>query len=307
VNDTRNGSSVGAAGNSHRNFRPGSDTGDGFDAEGHEMSTNRSRRIDRDTAERLLGGPAVGTTADHDALVGLLAAAAAPAAEGELPGEQAALAAFRAARLAPVPVPTSRKRSMLTSAPSKLLSAKVAATVLVTALGGVAVAAGTGNLPTALGGSPAPHGRGPSSVPSASASPRASLGTAPGSSSVVPADLAELCRTLARVGGPARSGASADPRFAPLVRAAGGVSRVSGYCAPVLTGHGDSTGSPLSAQPTGSAAATKPGKSGQSHGPGSNGGSDGHRGATPSSHRTDPPSPAPHPTRKSDPSPHPRA
>ncbi|GAA5003508.1 hypothetical protein GCM10025734_40910 [Kitasatospora paranensis] len=34
----------------------GCDTRAGRDAEGHEMSKNRSRRIDRDTAERLLGG-----------------------------------------------------------------------------------------------------------------------------------------------------------------------------------------------------------------------------------------------------------
>ena len=85
-----------------RNICAGSDTDDGADAEGHEMSTNRSRQIDRDMAEQLLGGAPGGRTGGHDALAGLLAAAAAPAADGELPGEQAALAAFRVARPTPV-------------------------------------------------------------------------------------------------------------------------------------------------------------------------------------------------------------
>lgn len=279
-----------------RKFRPGSDTGDDFDAEGHEMSTNRSRRIDRDTAERLLSRSGVGTAADHDALAGLLAAAAAPTAEGELPGEQAALAAFRAARLAPVHAPPSRKRSMLTSAPAKLLSAKVAATVLVTALGGVAVAAGTGNLPAALGGSPAHPGRDPGPAPSVAASPRASLGTGSGSSADVPAALVELCRALARDGRTSQGRALADPRFAPLVTAAGGASRVPGYCAPVLSGPGRGNATSASATGDGPATATtKPGKSGESHGA--------HHSATPGSHPTGPPSSVSHPPHKADPSP----
>ncbi|MGW6918795.1 hypothetical protein ACWGB8_33985 [Kitasatospora sp. NPDC054939] len=141
------------------------------------MSTNRSRRIDRDTAEHLLGGAVVGTPAGpdahlaadarpsggadgsaHEGLARVLAAASAPAAEDELTGEEAAVAAFRAARLAPAPLTTApvRRRSMATAVltrASTALSAKAAAAVLTaTALGGVAVAAGTGNLPTALGG-----------------------------------------------------------------------------------------------------------------------------------------------------------
>ncbi|MFJ9946720.1 hypothetical protein [Kitasatospora sp. NPDC091207] len=146
------------------------------------MSTNRSRRIDQDTAEHLLGGAVGGPSAGRDAsLTGadartgparplqpengpeervarVLAAAAAPATAGELAGEEAALAAFREARLAPAPagpaVPAPvRRRSMATAALARAFSTKAVAVVLgATALGGVAVAAGTGNLPSPLGG-----------------------------------------------------------------------------------------------------------------------------------------------------------
>ncbi|MFB8239372.1 hypothetical protein ACFC58_22760 [Kitasatospora purpeofusca] len=152
------------------------------------MSTNRPRRIDRDTAEQLLagavGGPPAGQGASltgpdgstghtgsarseagpGDRVARVLAAAAAPATGGELAGEEAALAAFREARLAsaaavpaaPAPV---RRRSMATATLTRAFSTKAAAVVLgATALGGVAVAAGTGNLPVPLGGgSDQPH------------------------------------------------------------------------------------------------------------------------------------------------------
>ncbi|MER7750773.1 hypothetical protein [Kitasatospora sp. NPDC097643] len=129
------------------------------------MSTNRSRRIDRDTAERLLGGAVGGPSAGQDdsltgpdgsagQLARVLAAAAAPATADELSGEQAALTAFREARFAPDPVMTTpvRRRSMATAALARAFSTKAAAAVLgATALCGVAVAA-TGNLPPGLGG-----------------------------------------------------------------------------------------------------------------------------------------------------------
>ncbi|GAA2834510.1 hypothetical protein RMN57_18310 [Kitasatospora sp. CM 4170] len=151
------------------------------------MSTNRSRRIDRDTAEQLLGGAVGGPSAGQDAsLAGpdigagstglpeggpvdrvarVLAAASAPAVAEELSGEEAALAAFREARLAPVPAVTAvpapvRRRSMATAALARAFSTKAVAVVLgATALGGVAVAAGTGNLPSPLGGGSEDRGR----------------------------------------------------------------------------------------------------------------------------------------------------
>ncbi|MCC9305565.1 hypothetical protein LN042_00275 [Kitasatospora sp. RB6PN24] len=126
------------------------------------MSTNRSRRIDRDVAEQLLGGEAVGTVGGPGALSRMLAAAAAPATERELAGEEAAVAAFReAARLAPTrsSVPPRRSRPMAECVPARprvaarFLGARAAVAALaVTALGGVAVAAGTGHLPAVLGG-----------------------------------------------------------------------------------------------------------------------------------------------------------
>ncbi|MFJ3790598.1 hypothetical protein [Kitasatospora sp. NPDC090091] len=153
------------------------------------MSTNRSRRIDRDTAEQLLGGAVGGPSAGQDAsLTGpdvgtgstglpaggpvdrvarVLAAASAPAVAEELSGEEAALAAFREARLAPVPAVSAvpapvRRRSMATAALARAFSTKAVAVVLgATALGGVAVAAGTGNLPSALGGGSEDRGRTP--------------------------------------------------------------------------------------------------------------------------------------------------
>lgn len=134
------------------------------------MSTNRSRRIDRDAAEHLLGGAADASPDGPGALFGLLAAAAAPATADELAGEEAAVAAFReAARLTSHPstsrssasLPsTSRRRPMAACVPqgfrvpTRFLGAKaVVAAFAVTAIGGVAVAAGTGHLPAVLGGS----------------------------------------------------------------------------------------------------------------------------------------------------------
>ncbi|MBO1420171.1 hypothetical protein [Streptomyces sp. FH025] len=130
------------------------------------MSTNRSRRIDRDAAEQLLGGAVGGPSDGQDAsltgpdgpgrLARVLAAAAAPATTAELAGEEAALTAFREASLTPDPVVTPvRRRSMATAALARAFSTKAAAAVLgATVLCGVAVAAGTGNLPVSLGGGP---------------------------------------------------------------------------------------------------------------------------------------------------------
>ena len=115
------------------------------------MSMNRSRRLDRRTAEEILDGAPGGR--DH-ALNAVLAAAAGAASEAELRGEHAAVAAFRAARLAPAP--RARRRSMIKTMLAKLLTTKLAvaaaAAAAVTA-GGVAAVAATGNLP----GSPDEH------------------------------------------------------------------------------------------------------------------------------------------------------
>ena len=78
-------------------------------AEEAEMNTRRSRRIRRGTAEQLLQGAPVPTP---EPLTRLLASAAAPPQPGELAREEAAVAAFHAARLAPVAA--SRRGQMVT-------------------------------------------------------------------------------------------------------------------------------------------------------------------------------------------------
>ncbi|MFF1902232.1 hypothetical protein [Kitasatospora sp. NPDC058218] len=190
------------------------------------MSTNRSRRIDRDTAEQLLGGAVGGPSAGQDAsLTGpdastgctgvahVLAAAAAPAVADELAGEEAALAAFREARLAPVPaVPAPsapvRRRSMATAALARAFSTKAVAVVLgATALGGVAVAAGTGNLPSGLGGGSEEPRRSLLAPATASSAPGASS-AAPGASSAAPGGGPSTRRPST---GPSTAGPSAGP------------------------------------------------------------------------------------------------
>jgi hypothetical protein len=175
--------------------------------------------------------------AGQDALADVLAAAAAPATQGELVGEQAALAAFRAASLGPAPKP--RRRSMVSSTLAKLLSAKVAAVGAAIALGGVAVAAGTGHLPEVLPGGTT--GRTTATVPSAGASPSASVGhggrgsgVGAGSEATDPARLVGLCRAYGRGTGEGAAAAAADPAFSVLVREAGDRSRVVDYCAGLL-------------------------------------------------------------------------
>ncbi len=220
------------------------------------MSTNRSRRIDRETAEHLLGGAATGTQDGPDALTDLLAAATAPATTAELAGEEAALTAFRqAAHLAGSTPSVSaraakprtgstrvpRRRTMANCAPARFISAKAAAAALAaTALGGVAVAAGTGNLPVELGGAPAAPATtraadGTAGQPTAITAPIPSPGT-PGRALASPAGpaspssaLATLCRSWPTTGKPAT-----DPRFEPLTRAAGGSDRVAAYCGDLL-------------------------------------------------------------------------
>src|SRR5690349_19730895 len=108
------------------------------------MNTRRSRRIRRGTAEQLLQGAPVPAP---EPLTRLLASAAAPPQPGELAREEAAVAAFHAARLAPVAAP--RRGQMVTPPLARFLTTKVAAIALVICTtGGIALAATVG------GGSP---------------------------------------------------------------------------------------------------------------------------------------------------------
>jgi len=128
---------------------------------------------------------------------------------------------------------------MIRTALGKILTAKAAAVVAATTIGGVAVAAGTGNLPTSHDTEASSHSQaaetgetsetGPQSSKSASAkaSPHAAAGT-PSPSMV------GLCRAYA-AGMKTDHGKALDsPAFKALVTAAGGTAKVSGWCTTLL-------------------------------------------------------------------------
>src|SRR5688500_1604947 len=155
------------------------------------MSTHRWD-LDRDAAERLLRGEPGDPGTPAEPLGRLLATASAPAQEGELAGEDAAVAAFTAAQL-----PVKRAGGIPLA---RILTAKAAALSLaVTTAGGVALAAGTGTLPmgpldndpvTTVSPNPRPVSKPPSTQPTGKASPPANGG-------VQPSGLVALCRTYA--------------------------------------------------------------------------------------------------------------
>jgi len=208
------------------------------------MRTYRTHQIDRETAEQLLRGRPAGSGVPEP-LAALLAAASAPAREHELAGEHAALAAFREARLDQMA--GERHPSMTRTAFNRLFSLRVAvATFAATAtLGGAALAASTGALPTPLSPkAPATRPAPSAPAPSASADGPGSQGasTSPdgrrsGHPSAAPASaLVGLFRAWQAQPAANREKALEKPPFAPLVRAAGGEQKVPAYCATVLAG-----------------------------------------------------------------------
>jgi hypothetical protein len=106
------------------------------------MRADRNRRLDSDTAERLIAGDRV----EPHQLADLLSWAAGPAHADELVGEEAATLAFRSARIHVVPAHRRRRRRPARRW-ARLVSVKAAALGLAVAVAGVAVAAGTGVLP----------------------------------------------------------------------------------------------------------------------------------------------------------------
>ncbi|RAS70065.1 hypothetical protein C8D87_101365 [Lentzea atacamensis] len=203
------------------------------------MSTHRSRRIGRRTAERLLrDAPGHAQVTGHDRLGDLLAAAAAPARDRELTGEHAAMAAFRDARLAPAP--QRRRPRMLKIALANLVTVKIAA-VAAAAAGGIALAAAAGTLPGQQREEPAPaadtdvvattsvttteKSKAPDKKPDNSASPSPSLHG--------------LCQAYtARA---EHGKAHENPALSALITAAGGPDQVPAFCADLL---GDKPGKP---------------------------------------------------------------
>lgn len=205
------------------------------------MSNHRPRRLSRDTTERLLRGE--GDPA-REALAGLLAVAAAPASDGELPGEESALAAFREARFAPVTTP--RRTSVLKATLAKVLTAKVAACVIAgTACGGVAVAASTGTLPDPVAGvlGVKKHVPEPPKVPT----PAVSTPGLPQLPASPAGSLTKLCERFLTDSGKSAGAGEGDLRtkqFAELMQAVGGhVEQVKPYCLKLV--HDVATASPV--------------------------------------------------------------
>jgi hypothetical protein len=224
------------------------------------MSENNPRRIDRRTAEHLLSAaPHPEQATGSDPLSDLLAAAAAPAREGELAGEQAALAAFRDARLADAPQP--RRESML----AKVLTVKVAVIAAsVVAAGGVAVAAVTSSLPGQNGNSEhvsatssslstsdqdrGPDKSGEHGKPTDKGKPETSEGkgnngngnngngsngNGNGNASPSPS-LVGLCNAYTAGEKSEHGKALENPAFSALITAAGGKENVDKFCADLL-------------------------------------------------------------------------
>ncbi|WKU06519.1 hypothetical protein [Micromonospora sp. HUAS LYJ1] len=216
------------------------------------MNPRRSARSGRPMspaeAERLLDptGPDAPPPTD-DPLTRLLAAAAAPARPGELAGEQAALAAFRAARgaAAPGPAPAGRRRPRLTTGVVAWIAGLAA-----TATAGVAFAAVTLDRPAERAPGPVPSATATATVrpsphrsePQRHSPSRRPGGTAPdGGPSAPPGPpghggpqnagkLVGQCRAYLAKPPPQRAKALTKPGYADLVAAAGGADRVEAYC-----------------------------------------------------------------------------
>jgi hypothetical protein len=199
------------------------------------------RRLDRATAERLLRGD---SPAGQARLAALLATLPVSHRAGEPRGEEAAMEAYRAAR--PDPANRPRRTSMLKTTLAKLLTVKVGALCAASlGVGGVALAAGTGNLPAPvhLGAAPssstASHRPHPSGTPSVRPS-----------HSALPPGLWQQCHDYLGRDADHRGRALDDPAFHDLILKAGAKDRgrVDGYCGNLL--HDWPSGGP-SALPSG--------------------------------------------------------
>ncbi|WP_435207863.1 hypothetical protein [Micromonospora sp. bgisy143] len=178
--------------------------------------------------------PAVPEVSGTDPLARLLSAAAGPTRPGELAGEEAALAAFRAARAAPATAVARRpRRHRLTTGALAWIGALAA-----TATAGVAFAAA--GLEQAPEPPPAPsvapaHTTGPaataSTAPSVPTPPgRPSVSVSPSSTAASNGQLHGLCRAWRAKKPEQREKALRTPAFGRLVTAAGAVAGVEEYC-----------------------------------------------------------------------------
>ena len=205
------------------------------------MRADRNRRLDAETAERLIAGDRV----EPHQLVNLLSWTAGPAHEDELVGEEAATLAFRSARIHDVPARHRRRRPARRWA--RLVSVKAAALGFALAITGVAVAAGTGVLPSPLH-VPQPVLPATSTV-DGSHRPGSTTGTA-SSTSALPSQIQGLCNAFLKQLEAAgklenqgdtpqakktKKGAKLAQRlemtaFSALAEAAGSADRVTEFC-----------------------------------------------------------------------------
>ncbi|WP_196255679.1 hypothetical protein ACN26Y_23985 [Micromonospora sp. WMMD558] len=215
------------------------------------MFFRRSARADRAALDRLLdAAPDAVPGAGAEPLSRLLSAAAAPGRPDELAGEEAALAAFRAARATPTPAPEPRRRRRPVTAGVLAWAAGAAAT----ATAGVAFAAVAIDRPDAPPPRPAPttgvSGPGETDGPGGTPGGGASTGTPGGTPSGPPtptagapstgpgspspreraAQLDGQCRAYLAKSPAQREKALDTPGFADLVAAAGGRGQVTDYC-----------------------------------------------------------------------------
>ncbi|MCW2638279.1 MAG: hypothetical protein JWP76_585 [Dactylosporangium sp.] len=209
------------------------------------MSTHNPRRIDRRTAEHLLGQAPMGLRNAHPPLAALLTAAAVPGRAGELAREQASVAAFRTAHLHPAPQP--RRLSVLKAVVMKVLTVKALAVLGVAAGGGVALAASTGTLPnplaqparvTSLGLSTAPaqaeQSREAHNPGSTEASKNAKDAKDSDVSKAPSPSLVGLCHAYS-AGNKTEHGKALDnPAFTALTATAGGKDKVDMFCQALL-------------------------------------------------------------------------
>ncbi|SCG44706.1 hypothetical protein GA0070560_10487 [Micromonospora halophytica] len=212
-------------------------------------SDSADHPAERARSERLLDAARTGASGDVDPLARLLSAAAGPTRPGELAGEDAAVAAFRAARAAgPAAVAPPRRRRGLTTGVVAWIAG-----VAATATAGVAFAAVTIDRPTGPERPPRPSAPAPTSAddtPDRTGTPTG--GTSSGGPSATPgpvpstaagsdrpgapggpagtAQLTGLCRGYLAKPAAQREKALRTPAYADLVDAAGGAERVDAYC-----------------------------------------------------------------------------
>jgi hypothetical protein len=253
------------------------------------MSTSRTRRIGRREAEKLLSGAPI-VSADRETLIRLLNLAGAPPRPEEQVGREFAMQAFIRARREEGAHPAETRRGNPLSLITRALVVKALAGVTVLLLGGVALAAGTGNLPAPVQrgahdllsplGVAVPDGKSPSPSGRHNRTPAPGLAPAPDpdgnpSAMPVPPRIQQLCQEW-QASLRAGVGKSMDPgSLRKLAEAAGGPEKITSYCAAVLAqpspsdpGHGPNKSAkpkPGTPVPTPTPTPSHPGKKGEPH------------------------------------------